>query len=502
MSTLQLRPRQATAIEDLAAAFRAGHRRILFSAFCSFGKTEIAAAMLDKTRENQRRGVFVADRIALCDQAAERLAKYNIPHGVIQGSMHPKYAPHENIQVASVQTLVRRKVEPFNLHVYDEAHNLYAWSKRQLQEGTGFHVGVTATGFVKGLGNYFDFIVNGPTANEMIEEGWLVPLKIYSCREPDMSEVPVGGDGEWEEKAAEKEVMQVVGDVVANYVENGNGQKFICFAHNIAHAKELQSQFLAVGINAQTYTADDDGDDKRDIVEEFRKDDSSIAGLISCTALIKGFDVSSVRILIMARPLRKSLADLIQMMGRVMRIYEGKEFGIVFDHAGNCARFWHRWTRFFEVGLEKLNKGEKEDTEETAKEKKEKPEPEPIKCPSCGHLHLPAPVCSQCGFEFPKRSMIETVPGTLKELLATGNNKMMERELWPQICHYVLNVSKKTGEDAQRKAQAIYKNMTGNFAKARVENTLLVDCSVSVRSRIVALNIRYAKGRGKHKKAA
>lgn len=455
--------------------------------------------MLESTRVNGKRGIFVADRIALCDQASERLDKYDIPHGVFQGSGHPKYAPSANIQIGSVQTLVRRKTDPFQLHVYDEAHQLYAWSKRQIKEANGYHVGLSATGFVKGLGNYFDHFINGPTTNEMIEDGWLVPLKIYSCREPDMSNVPVGSDGEWEEKAAEKEVLQIVGDVVQNFVENGQDRKFICFASTISHAKELQSQFLAVGVNAQTYTADDDGDDKRDIVEEFRKENSQIKGLISVAALVRGFDVSSVELLILARPIRKSLADHIQILGRVMRIYPGKKFGTVFDHAGNCARFWWRTNRFFSHGLERLNKGEKEATEESAKAEAEKPEPEPIKCPSCGVLHLPMPICANCGFEFPKRSMVETVPGTLKELIATGNQRMMTKELWPQVVDYVLKKGH-TGDMAQRKAQGIYKNMTGEFAKARVDTTVAVDCTPEVRGKIVAGFIKFAKGKAKAKK--
>lgn len=496
MAALELRPSQERVRLEIAQAFRDGYRRVLVNSPCGWGKSELAASMLDSTRLNGKRGIFVADRIALCDQASERLDKYDIPHGVFQGSGHPKYAPSANIQIGSVQTLVRRKTEPFQLHVYDEAHQLYAWSKRQLKDAAGYHVGITATGFVKGLGNYFDHVVNGPTTNESIEQGWLVPLKIYSCREPDMTEVPVGNDGEWEEKAAEKEVMQIVGDVVQNYVEHGEGKKFICFAASIAHAKELQSQFIAVGVTAHTYTADDDGDDKRDIVEEFRKENSQIKGLISVSALVRGFDVSSVEILILARPLRKSLHDLIQMLGRVMRIFHGKSQGIVFDHAGNCARFWWRWNRFFQYGLEKLNKGEKEATEESAKAEAEKPEPEPIKCPSCGVLHLPMPICANCGFEFPKRSMVETVPGTLKEIIATGNQRMMMQEIWPQVIHHVLSRGH-TGEVAQKKACGIYRGLTGEWPKGNIHTTTPVECTVEVAGKILSRRIAFAKGKAK-----
>jgi len=168
----------------------------------------------------------------------------------------------------------------------------------------------------------------------------------------------------------------------------------------------------------------------------------------------------------------------------------------VYDHAGNCARFWHRWNHFFEHGLTKLNKGEKEDTEESVKEKKEKPEPEPIKCPSCGVLHLPAPVCKNCGYEFPKLSSVPTVPGTLKELVATGNQRMMMNEVWPQVVQYVLSKGH-TGEVAQKKASGIYKGLTGEWPRSTVDRTDPKPVSADVLGKITSNMIRFAKSKKK-----
>jgi len=114
MAKLELRPSQEKVRLEIAQAFRDGYRRVLVNSPCGWGKSELAASMLDSTRINGKRGIFVADRIALCDQASERLEKYDIPHGIFQGSGHPKYAPSANIQIGSVQTLVRRKTDPFH----------------------------------------------------------------------------------------------------------------------------------------------------------------------------------------------------------------------------------------------------------------------------------------------------------------------------------------------------------------------------------------------------
>jgi hypothetical protein len=67
--------------------------------------------------------------------------------------------------------------------------------------------------------------------------------------------------------------------------------------------------------------------------------------------------------------------------------------------------------------------------------------------------------------------------------------------LWPQIVGYVLE--RKEGAEAQKMAQAIYKTMTGEFARARVEFTTPAHCSNEVRQKIRANAIRRSYGQRK-----
>ena len=297
-------------------------------------------------------------------------------------------------------------------------------------------------------------------------------------------------------EAVQTRALKVVGDVVAAYIEKGEGRKFICSAVDTAHVEELQRQFLAAGINAATYTYKDREEDRADTVNEFRKANSTIRGLITVTAASKGFDVPDIGCVIMARPLRSSLAEHIQFFGRGLRIADGKLDCIILDHSGNCARFWHEWNDFFEHGLAELDDGTKK-----KKEKGEKEEPEPMKCPSCGHLHPPRPVCPKCGHEYPKRKAVEHVPGTLKELVATGNAGMLRTHLWPQIVGFV-NERNGDNDYKQRRAQAIYHELTGVFAQARVENTTAQPPSTELRRKILANTIRFAKRKDKQAVAA
>lgn len=487
---LELRPAQAQVLADVSAAWRAGHKRVLVSAACGFGKSECATAILQATHNNGKRGAFIADRRALVEQIVERFDKYELPCGVLMAD-HPRFRPSSLIQACSAQTLARRRWPDVNLIVVDECHVMTETVKKKLEARDCYAIGLSATAITKGLGKYFDAVVNAPTTNQLIEQKLLVGFDVLEGRSPDMAGVPVNSMGEWDEKETEKRALEVVGDVVAEYLQHANGEQFIGFAHSIAHAQELQRQFIAAGINVATYTADDRPEDRSEIVQEFKRPDSRIRGILSIEALTRGFDAPHVRVLIMARPLRNAAHVFIQMLGRVMRTSDGKGSALVLDHANNTRRFWKVWRHLFEHGVTELDMGEKK-----PKEKPEDKEPEPLSCPNCKTLHAPRPTCPKCGFEYPKRATIEHVPGSLVELIASQDANRLRAKLWPQVVWHVLQ-STQDMEKAQRRAQAIYRDLTGEFARARIETTVPEPASTEVRNKIRAGQIRYAKGRAK-----
>lgn len=489
--TLQLRPEQQAVVDAVSAAFRQGHKRVMVSACCGFGKTELATAMLSATEANGKRGAFLADRRALVEQTVTRFDKYGLNAGVIMAD-HPRFAPSKPIQVCSIATLLRRRWPDANLLFIDEAHVLSQAVRDKLEKRDCYAVGLSATPITKGLAKYFDTVVNGLTTNEMVALGRLVPINVHSFKEPDMSAADVSSSGEWAGAKAEKQVLQVVGDVVQKYIEDGRDRKFIAFAWNIAHAEELCRQFLGAGINCATYTANDEPEDRHESVKEFERPDSSIRGLISVAALTRGFDNSAIELMIDARPLRKAVHEYVQMLGRVMRGHPGKTCAEVWDHSGNAVRFWHAWNDLFENGVRELDDGKKK-PKAAAQEKKE---PEPVKCPKCGHVHRPMPFCGRCGFEYPRRQSVQHVPGSLKELIAGGFQKELTRDLFPQLAHYALS-KRDDPEAARRMAQALYREMTGDFARAAWDRVQPVAPSAEVKARITALRIKYAKGKQK-----
>ena len=498
---VDLRQYQADAFTSVREHIRNGARSILINAPTGSGKTVLASALMELTAEKGNRANFVVDRLSLIGQTSDTFDRYGLDHGVIQ-SQHARYRPSLPIQICSVQTIAKRGWPASHVDVFDEAHVLHQAHKGRIQQRArelgGIVVGLTATPFTKGLAKWFDAVVNVTTTRALINDGWLVPYRVFSCAEPDMSGVTVKSTGEWDEKEASGKALEVVGDVVQEYLKHGDGRKFICSAVDTAHVDELARQFLAAGVNVATYTYKDSEEDRADTTSEFRKPDSTIRGLITVTAASRGFDIPDVSCVIMARPLRKSLAEHIQLFGRGLRISPAtdKTDCIVLCHSGNMARFWADTEGFFDFGVSELDDGK-------AKKKKEvkKQELEPVKCPSCRSLHKPAPFCPSCGHEYPRKQAVAHVPGTLKELIATGDANLMRRELWPQIVWHVLQSTDDLSR-AQRKAQAIYHELTGTFAKARVENTTPVPASREVSGKIKANTIRWAKSRYQSRAAA
>lgn len=486
--TVVLRDWQTEAVERIRDAVREGHKNILVVAPTGAGKTVLATHIIGESDRKFRRSAFVVDRISLINQTSSTFEAHGLNHGVIQ-SDHMLFAPHKRIQVCSQQTLARRRWPDADLIVVDEAHTVTETVKKRISPRDTIALGLTATPFTRGLGKIYDTVVNVTTTNKLIADGILAPYRIFSAVEPNMDGVKVIA-GEFDEQETSKRALEVVGDVVAEYLKHGEGRKFICSAVDTAHVQELHRQFMTAGVQCATYTYKDRDEDRAETVGEFKKPDSFIRGLITVTAASKGFDVPDIGCVIMARPLRKSLAEHIQFFGRGLRSHPGKVDCLVLDHSGNSARFWGDWNDFFETGAVDLDDGK----QKKAKKQAETDGDKMTKCPKCRALHRPMPFCPVCGYEHPPKQAIQHVPGTLKELVACGDHNLMRRELWPQVVGYVLET---TGdmEKAQRKAQAIYREITGEFARARVETTRAQECSREVRGKIRSNQIRWSKGK-------
>jgi len=413
---LQLRPYQERAIEALRDGFARGFKSQVLYAPTGAGKTEMAIALLDATKRKLNSCGMIMDRIILCEQTSQRLEKYQIDHGVLM-SGHWRYRPYEKIQICSAQTLEKREMFPdFSLAVIDECHTVREKIAEYIRNNPNMRVvGLSATPFTKGMALTYDNIISTVTTQQLMDQGVLVPLKIYVAKEIDMSGAKKVA-GEWSQAEATERGLKITGDIVAEWVKKtheifGKPEKTIVFCSGVAHGMELSKKFAEQGYNFVSVSYHDTNDEKQEVIREFSKPDSSIHGLVATDVLTKGFDVPDVKIGVSARPFSKSLSSHIQQMGRVMRGHPSKQFAVWLDHSGNYLRFFEDWQEILHDGVSELDDGkEKPKKEKTEKEKKES------KCPKCGYFWKGLSVCPACGCTREGKSLIESVPGEMEEL--------------------------------------------------------------------------------------
>ena len=481
---IQLRDYQSDAIESLRHGIRQGIKNQILAAPTGAGKTVLAAYLVDECYKKGKRAIFVADRIALINQTSKMFDQFGIPHGILQ-SQHWRYRPYENIQVASAQTLARRKFPDTDLIIVDECHSLMKVVLNRIEKRDCVTIGLSATPFTKGLGKYYDAVKSVTTTNKLIADGFLANFEVYAASEPDMKGAKVIA-GEWAENDAAERAMPIVGDCVREYLKHGNGKKFIAFACNVAHCEALRDQFLAAGINVDLYTYKQEDEYRDELVTEFRKPNSMVRGLISVAALSKGFDVPDIEVIIMARPLRSSLSEHIQILGRGLRSHPDKTHCTILDHSGNMKRFWDDMHTFLEHGVDTLCDGSPKEKKEKKDDKKE-----PRKCPNCHHLHNPSPACPMCGFTYKVKSEIRHEAGELTKL----GSKVKSSTLFEELAYYALVTRKKEPAAAQKWIQAMHKGMTGQWSNRKITDATPIVPTIETINKIKHQNIKWSKAR-------
>jgi len=487
MSDLVLREYQNNAIELLRQGFASGHRAQLLYLGTGGGKTEIAIAMLEAAKKKGSRAAMILDRVILCDQTSQRLEKYKIDHGVLQ-SGHWRYRPYEHIQVCSAQTLEKRGSFPgLNLLVVDECHAKRRQTIEFIKNNPQIKVvGLSASPFTKGLGDTYSNVVSPITTRELVDQGALVPLRVFIAKEIDMTGAKKVA-GEWSEKEATKRGMQITGDIVTEWIKKtheifGKPEKTVVFCSGVEHGADLAKQFSENGYNFISISYKDDEQFKRDVIEDFAKPDTDIVGLIACDVLTKGFDNPGVKIGVSARPFSKSFSSHVQQMGRVMRAAPDKKFGVWLDHAGNYIRFREDWEKVFYEGVTKLD-----DEREKPKKEKTEVEKEAAKCPACGGLWPSgSDTCSHCGYVRAKKSMVESVPGEMEEL--TQQSREAKQAFW-SMCQYKVQHH---GWQPGRAAHT-YKDKFGVWPKGLLDTAAPPDWTFE--KFVKAKLIRYLKGK-------
>lgn len=403
--TIELRPHQIDAIDQIRASFAAGKRPIL-SASCGFGKTLVACWIMIEAAKRGKRSYFVCDRIKLVSQACDALEQLGADFSVIQADDY-RYNPDSLIQVCSVQTLVRRRYIPdYSIMIIDEAHTIYK-SLQELMDrrdnGT-YYLGLSATPLSKGLGRIFNDLIVPITPRELIEQKYLVPTRYYAGHTIDTSKLKTKalrtGGSDFDPKALARAVEQdtvLEGDVVKNIKLYGEGRRGICFSPSVEQSKNLCAALNREGISAEHISGYTPESERLALYEAHRAGDFQL--LCNSMLLSVGYDDPGVSLLCDMYA-TKSKIMFTQRAGRIWRTAPGKEDSVYLDFAGNLRR--HGFPE--DIIPVSLDDGEKKFREENQVKKEEK-EPKMNTCPQCSSL-FQGRRCVSCGYEIPKNESI------------------------------------------------------------------------------------------------
>jgi superfamily II DNA or RNA helicase len=420
--SITLYPYQRDGVIELRRKYEDGKRRVLLQAATASGKTVVACEVMRRAVAKGSRVLFLAHVRELIEQCSRKLRDFGIEHGVIMaGRGYNLDAP---VQVVSKDTLLTRgvrtgkiKLPPANLVVLDEAHRALSDGylnilHRYYQQGARI-LGLTATparGDGRGLGDVFQDMVRLISSKELIEQGFIVPTRVFAPTEPDLKGVRVSGnDYDRDQLEARMNKGKLVGDIVEHWLQLAKDRQTIVFAVGIKHSLALVERFQNAGVKS----AHIDGDtplDKRDkLIRQLT--DGDIQVLCNAAVFVEGTDIPPVSCVVLAKPTR-SIVRHLQMAGRARRKHPGKVDALLIDHAGNV---YQHGMPDDEVEWDLDVSDKIQDRRERLK--KEGKIPVLVICPRCYREFIDTRVCPGCGHEVPRKPRdVPTRPGKLEEI--------------------------------------------------------------------------------------
>lgn len=483
-----LRPHQERAISEIRLAIAAGDRRIMLQAPTGAGKTKMAADLVEEARALGWRVIFVVPALSLIDQTVERFYAEGIRDvGVIQANHHlTNYA--RPVQIASVQTLTRRKhVHDFDLVIIDEAHQQFEFIKEWLARPDMANipvVGLSATPWSRGLGKVYNKLIIAATTQELIDAGYLSKFRVFAPSSPDLSGVrTVAGDFRDDDLSKAMDKSALVADVVDTWIARAKGRPTLCFAVDRAHAKNLQQKFIASGVTAEYIDAYTPAADRSVIAKRFHSGEIEVVCNVGC--LTTGIDWDC-RCIVLARPTKSEML-FVQMIGRGLRTADGKDDCLILDHSDNHLRLGF----VTDIHHQKLDDGR-----ERQKAQPKAIEALPKKCPKCTFLKPPkTPNCPACGFKPEPKCDVVSKDGELVEY-AGRSQRVVQREqeraeFYRQLKHYASNRNYQRGWISHK-----YKEKFGHWPPSDYERLLAMPPTPSTLGWIRSRQIAYAKAAG------
>jgi len=389
----QLRDYQQQAVEATLQHFRKTDDSAVIVLPTGAGKSLVIAALAKLARKK----ILILTHVKeLVEQNHAKYISYGNDAGIFSAGLKQKETGLQ-VTFASVQSVARNLDQfrhQYSLVIIDECHRVtddaesqYGSILSQLKEiNPGLKVlGLTATPYRLGSGWIYQYHYRGYVRSTepktfhscifelplryMIRNQYLTPPEMVDApvAHYDFSSLSANSSGEYPEKQVNELLVRYprVTEAICEQIEDlgRERQGIMVFAATVKHAEEIQS-YLPEDQSALIVGATS-GQLRDQLIRDFK--DRKIKYLINVSVLTTGFDAPHVDLIAILRP-TESVSLYQQIVGRGLRLSEGKKNCLVIDYAGN------------DFDLHQPEVGEKKPSSDS--------EPVQVFCPQCEFANI------------------------------------------------------------------------------------------------------------------
>lgn len=388
-----LRPYQQEAVDATLRHFRQSDESAVIVLPTGAGKSLVIAELARLAR----RKILVLTHVKeLVEQNHAKYQSYGLEGGIFSAGLKRKENKHQ-VTFASVQSVssnLDQFRDEYSLVIIDECHRVSGEETSQYQriiellrqQNDALKVlGLTATPYRLAMGWIYSYHYRGFVRGDqekpfqhciyelplsyMINRGYLTRPELVNAAvaQYDFSALAQDRFGEY----AEKDVNQLLSKhkrvtraIIEQVVELAADRKGVMiFAATVEHAREITG-YLPEHETALV-TGATDSNERALLIQRFKQ--RQLKYLVNVSVLTTGFDAPHVDFIAILRP-TQSVSLYQQIVGRGLRLDEGKQDCLVIDYAGNSVNLHHP-----EVGEPKPN-----------------PDSEPVQvfCPGCGFANI------------------------------------------------------------------------------------------------------------------
>ncbi|CAI2318115.1 putative DNA repair helicase RadD [Vibrio parahaemolyticus] len=355
-----LRPYQADSVKAVIHYFRKHSTPAVIVLPTGAGKSLVIAEL---ARLAKGRVLVLAHVKELVEQNHAKYEGYGLKGAIFSAGLGRKETDQQ-VVFASVQSVVRNLdsfKNLFSLLVIDECHRVpddknSSYQKvithlRELNPGIKV-LGLTATPYRLGMGWIYQYHTRGQVRTEesrffrdcifelpiryLLDENFLTPARMMDAPvlSYDFSQLKPANTGRYKEAEmdmvidkAKRATPQIVEQII-QYARERKG--VMIFAATVRHAQEIHG-LLPEGETA-IVIGDTPTPERDAIIQAFKN--REIKYLVNVSVLTTGFDAPHVDLIAILRP-TESVSLYQQIVGRGLRLSEGKNECLVLDYAGN-----------------------------------------------------------------------------------------------------------------------------------------------------------------------